>query len=212
MSEFVIVGSSGIRLAVDQPTPISTSGQIPTQRGVLASAPIAAMADLPGQIIIGSGNGFSYFPTDRTIVQRGTLELAAQMGAAGSARLIGALADVVGAAARGVRIESTATNAIRAVILDNTGALKAVGLTTATYPAGQSVRVRLAWDSVTPISGLNYATLRVNYEDIPITVVPPTAAWNAAVTTLMSNGVGLGGVADFNGTVLFSHAGTVPFP
>jgi hypothetical protein len=129
------------------------------------------------------------------------------MGATGTARLLGALADQVGASARGVRIESTTTNAIRAVILDNTGALVGVGLTTETYPAGQSVTVRLAWDSGAAISGLDFATLRVNGQLVPMTVVPPTAAWNFVTSTIMSAGVGLGGVSDFNGRVLAIHAG-----
>jgi len=136
---------------------------------------------------------------------RGTLDLLLIMGASGTARTICVLTDNPSSPTKYIAIKIDTSNRPFVIIKDSLGTTVAqVGPNFAAIPAGQTVSVRMAWDSqnIVDAASTRRATFKVNRDAVASSdwTTNPTANWTSFQPTHVMLGASLGD-ADFNGTV-----------
>lgn len=175
---------------------------------------------LPGVAFDARGTGRFDLTTDtklgpRVSGRQGSIDLAFVAGATGTARTLAYLTDSLTSPTRYILLGIDTSNRPRLVIKDELGTT--VASVTPSYTAiasGQTVLVRMTWDSLNPVYGTRQASLRVNRELIPDGdwATDPTADWTHFQPTHLVLGAGLAGASDFNGTISLVQVSNVVSP
>lgn len=206
-------------------TNIGTSGP-----GLLSLPNMASVVSTPGGVVSSLGRGMaadSVFPRlpnlefyargrGRNLLHghvggfQGTLEVHATLGATGTARALCFLTDVEGSA-NVIILSVTTTNAPNVTIRDHAGVIVAATNNAAALASGARIRLRVAWDSRNPVSGLNYAVVSLNGVELTYSTAP-TAAWTAFQPTLLMLAGAQGAFSDANGIIEVVQASNTVSP
>ncbi len=141
---------------------------------------------------------------------QGTLEVHAQLNAAGSARALCFLTDVEGGS-NVIVLRVAANNAPNVTITDHMGVTVVATNNTTALGSGARIRLRVAWNSVNPVSGANYAVVSLNGVELTYSTAP-TTAWTAFKPTLLMLAGAQGALSDFNGTIEVVQASNAVSP
>lgn len=201
MSNESHVGGRFVRTNQSVPT-ASVTAPVPFMGSTMEQPTVVPL--LPGVCFDARGKGRLDLETKVSGAQ-GTVDLLIQTSTAGSARTVCYLTDNPTTPSNYLAIKVDASNRPFAIFTNALGTV--IGQMAPAYgviAAGQPVSVRFAWSSLVPVSGLYFASVRVNGSLVATADwgTAPLATWlSFKPTYLVLIGPNLGD-ADFNGTVL----------